>query len=242
MSKGNKRRSPVKKTVSERVDDWDVEESTVENLLNALLALMCLCAILCFSFITFTVKQNFVSIIVIPVVVYILLTSPGMKLRLNEGRSWMLATDILAILNILAYCMFMNRVFADAGDYWALKMLFAFAGIAVVSMYLIRCKPMYYLSAPLFMLFSTALVYLWGFGMGYAILIGMTFPIPFLVTTITHPFYFGIGRVQIKGRYRHYPEPIAKRIRVKQKAESAEQRRACKERSKEGRLSKKQKV
>lgn len=244
MSNSNKRR-PIKKTVSERVDDWEIEETTVEHILNLLLALMCLCAILCVSFITFTVKENIISIIVIPIVVYIILSAPGMKLRLKEGRSWMLVTDFLAVVNVFVFCMFMNKVFNDEGDYWMYMMIFGFAGILVDSLYLTRYKPMYYLSAPLFMLFNTALIYLWGFGMGYALIIGMLYPIPFLVTTVTHPFYFGIGRVQIKGKYRHYPEPIAKRIRAKQKAEVTEQRREYKERenaAKSERRAKKNKV
>ena len=75
MGKKGKRGSTAKrKGVSERIDEWDVKESTVERLLDIMIALIALCVILCWGFVTLSVRQHILTMIFVPLMIYFTLS------------------------------------------------------------------------------------------------------------------------------------------------------------------------
>ncbi len=215
-----------RKAVSERIDDWDVKESTVEHLLDILVALIAMCIILSWSFVTLSVRQHILTIILVPLLVYFTLSFSGMRLRLRERASWLILTDIMAILNVVVLCLYMDSVYISQESNWALKMAFAVVGIVLLLLYVTRVKFMYYLTVPVVLVVNLVLGWAWGFNTAYMLAVVLLLPLPYAATIISHPFYFGIGRVLLGNEYRNYPEQIAKKVRARQKAaQQAEDRR-----------------
>ncbi len=240
-----KSRGGSKKGVSERVEDWDVKESTVERLLDLLVALIIMCVILSWSLVTLSVQQHILTIILIPMLVYFTLSFSGMRLRLRERRSWLVVTDAIAIINIVLLTFYMDSVYVNQEPDWVYKMAFAVVSIVVLLLYITRVKFMYYLTVPAVLVINALLWWLWGLDMELVILISLLLPLPFTAFIVRHPFYFGIGRVRVNNQYKQCPEAYAKRYRARQKAErDAEDRRIREEERsmKEGRKSSRKKA
>ena len=241
MGKKGKRGSTAKrKGVSERIDEWDVKESTVERLLDIMIALIALCVILCWGFVTLSVRQHILTMIFVPLMIYFTLSFSGMRLRLRERLSWLIFTDVLAVINVIVLCFYMDSVYVNQEADWMYKMAFALIGSVVLLLYVTRLKFMYYLTVPAVMIINAVMCWLWGIDILYAIVLVLLLPIPYAATLVCHPFYFGIGRVHMRDGYRHVPENLAKKVRAKQRAEQAAKDRQIKEARKAERGSKKQ--
>lgn len=219
--KGKRGSSARKKGVSERIEDWDVKESTVERLLDIMIALIALCIILCWGFVTLSVRQHILTMILVPLLIYFTLSFSGMRLRMRERLSWLLFTDILAVVNVIVLCFYMDMVYVNQEADWAYKMAFAVISIVALLLYVTRVKFMYYLTVPAVLVINVVLSLLWGIEMFYALMIVFILPLPYAAFIVNHPFYFGIGRVRMCDGYRHYPEPLAKKVRARQKADQA---------------------
>ncbi len=233
MAKKGRKASARKKGVSERIDDWDVEESTVERLLDAMVALIVMCVLLSWSFVTLSVDQHVLTIILIPILIYATLSMPGMRLRLKERMSWLIITDVIAIINAAVLCFYMDTVIVNQSEGWIFKMAFAFVSVFVLLLYVTRLKAMYYITVPAVFVINVVLLWLCGFDMFYVMLFSLLLPMPFAVTIVSHPFYFGIGRLRMKDRYVECPEALARKVRSgrrEDKKAARAERRASKKR------------
>ena len=161
-------------------------------------------------------------IVLTPLLIYFTLSSPGMRLRMRERTSMLLVTDIFAAFNIALCCLFADYVYFTEPNNTLLKMVFGMASAFILCLYLSRVKAMFYLIVPAVFAINAVMFTFWNVGILIGILMTFLMPLPYCMITFNHPYYFGFGRVKVKGVYRRYPEAVAKRIRAKQ----AEERKA----------------
>ena len=216
-------RKKEKKGLS-RGEDWDISESAAGRILDVLITLIVMCAFLFWFLITFSVKEHIVLIVLVPLLFYFTVSSPGLRLRLKERWSNLLVTDILILCEIAICCLFADHVYAVQADNMELKLVFSISSAVILSFYLSRAKFMYYLIVPVLFIVNMVVFTISGFEPILGILLTLFIPLPFCVYTFSHPYYFGFGRVKVKGKYRRYPESVAKRMRAKQADERKAER------------------
>ncbi len=207
-------------------EDWDLSESAVERILDILITLIVMCIFLCWSLITFSVRSHIVVIILVPLLIYFTLSSPGMRLRMKERKSPLIITDLVTVFNIALCCLFTDAVYAGSAENMIPKMVIGIVASLLLCLYLCRIKFMYYLIVPLVFVINLVLFTLWDFNTIAGILLTFFMPLPYCLYTFEHPYYFGFGRVKVKGKFRRYPESVAKRMREKQADERKAERRA----------------
>ena len=213
------------KNKAPKEEEWNISESATERLLDLIIALILMCAILCWSLVTFTIREHIVLIILAPLLCYFTLSSPGTRLRLRERRSLLIVTDVLALLNVTLCCLFVDYVYRTEVDYMVPKMVFGILAAVLFCLYISRAKFMYYLIVPATFGVNWAMLLFWGADPMIGVAVIFTMPIPYCLWTFSHPYYFGFGRVKVKDKYRRYPEAIAKRMRAKQAQERKAERR-----------------
>lgn len=204
---------------------WDLSESAIERILDLLISLIVMCVILSWCLVTFSVKEHTIAIVLTPLLIYFTLSSPGMRLRMKERTSMLLVTDISAVFNIALCCLFADYVYFTEPNNTLLKMVFGMASAFILCLYLSRVKAMFYLIVPAVFAINAVMFTFWNVGILIGILMTFLMPLPYCMITFSHPYYFGFGRVKVKGVYRRYPEAVAKRMRAKQAEERKAERR-----------------
>lgn len=207
-------------------EEWSISESATERILDLLIALIFMCAILCWCLVTFSVRDHIVLIVMVPLLCYFTLSSPGTRLRLRERRSMLLFTDIVTVVLIGLCCLFTDYSYGNETEYMIPRMVFGIVSAVLLCFYIGRAKFMYKLIVPAVFVIHAVMFTFWNPGSLIGLLLTFMLPIPYCLFTFKHPYYFGYGRVKVKGKYRRYPESVAKRMRAKQAQEHKAERRA----------------
>ena len=215
-----------KRTLQQRVDDWDVSAPVLNNILNLLLALIVLFVLLAVCYFTLSVKKHLVSLVMFPLLTYVLFSLPGFNLRMRENRSTLLITDLVAALNIVLLSLYLDSCLYAQDSGLLLKAVFCLLGVLVFSAYLARAHYLFYITPFFAVAYNFFFMWMYGVDAIYMVIILVVLFILFLGGMWSHKFYFGIGRVCIDGKYIEMPELKAAHIRKEQKMEAKAKREA----------------
>ena len=225
-SGANATETKQKKTLQQRVDDWNVSAPVLNNLINLMIALVVLFVLLAVAYFTLSVKRHLVSLVMFPLFTYVMFSLPSFNLRMREKPSTLIITDIVAMVNIALLSLYLDSCLYAGDSDIILKAVFCLFGIIMFSAYLARGYYMFYITpffAPIYNMF-----FLWMHGMDivWAAIILVAIFFLFLGGMWYHKFYFGIGRVCIKDKYIEMPELKASYIRKVQKKMAKAKREA----------------
>jgi hypothetical protein len=225
-SGANATETKQKKTLQQRVDDWDVSPVVLNNLINLIIALLVLFVLLAVAYFTLSVKRHLVSLVMFPLLTYVIFSLPSFNLRMRENPSTLIITDIVAVVNIALLSLYLDSSLYAQDSNLLLKAVFCLFGVMMFSAYLARGYYLFYITpffAPIYNLF-----FMWMYGVEvlWMAVIAVVLFFLFLRGIWYHKFYFGIGRVCIDDKYVEMPELKAAYIRKEQKKAAKAKREA----------------
>lgn len=211
--------------IGRRIERCDLSQDETERIFDCVLAVVVLCTVLSACMMTASLHRHTISLIMSPILTYLIFSSPGFNLRLRECRSLLIITDIWAVLEIIVLCTYMDRLYFSHAEDMLSKMSFCLVGILGSAAYLCRSMIMYYLSVPFFIVFNTILVSELGATVCEATAFGGFLAMLFVWTLYSNSFYFGIGRVCHEGTFFRMPEEEARYVRKLQRTMERERKR-----------------
>ena len=218
-------REAKKKTLQQRVDDWNVSPVVLDNLINVLIALLVFFILLALALFGLALERHILSIIMVPLLIYFALSLPSFKLRMREYPSSLLISDAVALVNLAALCLYMDFVFYGNENELVLKLVFSLIGVVMFTAYLGRWYYSFYITPFFAVVYNVFFLTMNGVDtVVMAVLLIVMFFL-FLASMWRHKFYFGIGRVCVAGKYVEMPELKASYVRKKQKINAKKQRR-----------------
>ena len=218
-----KNRSPFA-WIEERIDRLDFSEKEVDSIFNCLLTIIVLCAVISVCLMTFSIRKHILSIFLIPILAYILFSSPRFNLRLREYKSLLIITDLMVLVEIFALCLYMDHLYTIRAEDLMIKECVCLIGGVGLTAYLCRVKAMFYLSVPFIAGYNMFLAYELGGSIYEVASLGAFLVMTFAWTLYSNSFYFGYGRVCLDGVFMHMPEDEARYIRKVQKLMAREQK------------------
>ncbi len=207
-----------------RIEKSRLSDREIDSIFDCLLTIVILCVVVSLCLVTFSVKRHVLSIFLIPVFCYILLSSPGFNLRMREYRSLLAITDILVFAELLGLCVFMDRLYYFRADDLILKELLSLIAAAGFIGYLARARIMYYLSVPFIAAVNMLVMYELGCSELEIVSMGLFVVALFAWTLYVNSFYFGYGRAFVDGEFVHLPDDEARYITKMQRVEAKRQR------------------
>lgn len=203
--------------IERRLERCDFTPKEIDSIFNCILTIVVLCAVMSLCFMTFSLHRHIISLIFIPILAYIIFSSPGFNLRLREYKSMLIMTDLMALIEIFGLCLYMDHLYATHASDLLFKVMMCMVGALVLTAYLCRVKVMFYLSLPFVTVYNMLMVIGLGCTEYEALALGGFLVMVFAWALYSNSFYFGIGRVCLEGVYVHMPEEEARYVRKVQR-------------------------
>ncbi len=181
------------RSLEQRIEDMPVKKAS--TLSNVLFAADIFFVILIVLFFTGNLGEYRATLFLLPILAYVVLESPGFRLRTLKKTTWVLLADVVSVAAIVILCIEIDRILMDAGAAEILLSVLYLAVMVVMSEFLCRNKWAYYLMMPVtFVAFiAIALRHMPGYEI-LASTIGAVAAISVTLSYRNHRYYFGFGR------------------------------------------------
>ncbi len=201
-----------------------LSDREIDSIFDCLFTIVVLCVVISFCLVTYSVKRHILSIFLIPIFTYILLSSPGFNLRMREYKSLLAITDVLIVIELIGLCLYMDHLFYIRAHDLLFKELLCLIAAAGYIGYLARARIMYYISVPFIAAVNMVLLYEIGCSELEIVSMGLFVVALFTWTLFVNAYYFGIGRAYIDGKFVHLPDDEARYITKMQRLEAKRER------------------
>lgn len=183
----------IKQFLDERIDE--IPDHKASTLVNATFAADLFFVILTVLFFTGRIEEFEITLFFVPIITYVVLESPGFRLRMLEKPTWVAFVDILCAAGIVLLCIETDKVLCEGAVNDVLYAALYLAVIVVLMEFICRNKWAYYLMIPVSFVFGSALAlrYIPQYEV-LALTVGAILAISMVMSYQSHAFYFGIGR------------------------------------------------